>query len=270
MRLSKGKVILIAIVIYFAIFAVININKEKKYNEEILKKVVYVTNGKLDEKNEGKLVLVSGKIGYDELVTFDELDNFKTIKIKRTVEDYVKYNDETTNETEYKWNERKVAKEGETDFLKTVISEEKVSKVNIGDYELDEHGLDLIEDDRYYSGQEEIAGLTTTGINYERDPSEENLEEGDVRLTYNYYDLKKHPYMSVLAVQKGNSFVPYIVDKKTSVYQVFDHKVNTKAKLQKELKTNVKKTTKGKFLFIIMILTVGIIMIIDNKKHPKK
>ncbi len=269
MKLTKGKIILAIIVVYFAIFAVININKEKNYNEDILKKVVYVTNGKLDKKNEGKLVLVSGKVEYDKLVTFDELEDFGTIKISRTVEDYVKIVDES-NETHYDWNERKVALEGETDPLKTILSEQKVSKVNIGEYELDNKGLDLIKADRYYSAQELVYGLPTTGISYERDPWEENLEEGDIRLTYKYYDLKKHPYMSVLAVQKGNSFIPYKVDKKTEVYQVFDHKVDTKSKLSKELKINVKKTTKGKFLFILMILCVGVFLIIDNNKSKKE
>lgn len=70
MKLSKGKIILIVVVIYFAVFAVINTNKEKNYNKEILDKVIYVKDGKIDEKNNGKLVLVTGKINYDEPVSF--------------------------------------------------------------------------------------------------------------------------------------------------------------------------------------------------------
>ena len=269
MKITKGKIILAIIVIYFIVFAAINVNKEKNNNKDILNKVVYVTDAKLSKKNEGKLVLVSGKIGYDKLVSFDELENFGTIKISRTVEDFVKIVDES-DKTHYDWNERKVALEGETDFLKTVISEKKISKVFIGDYELDSKGLDLIKADKHYSDQEEIAGLTTTGLSYERDPWEEDLEVGDVRLTYKYYDLKKHPYMSILAVQKGNSFVPYKVDNKTEIYQVFDHKVSNKSQLSKELKINVKNTKRGKSLFILMILGIGIVLIVDSKKAKKE
>ena len=87
-----------------------------------------------------------------------------------------------------------------------------------------------------------------------------------MRLTYKYYDLEKHPNMTILAVQKGNSVVPYEVDKKTQVYQVFTKKVDTKEKLEKELQLNVKRTTKGKTLFILMILAVGIFFIVDNRK----
>ena len=46
-------------------------------------------------------------------------------------------------------------------------------------------------------------------------------------------------------------------------------KVDTKEKLSKELKTNVKKTIKGKTLFILMILGLGIFFIVDNKKTKK-
>ena len=56
MKLSKGKIVLIAIVLYFVIFAFINVNKEKNINKDILDKVIYVNDGKLDSNNEGKLI----------------------------------------------------------------------------------------------------------------------------------------------------------------------------------------------------------------------
>lgn len=270
MKMSKGKIILIVVVLYFVFFAIKNVNKEKDINKDILNKVVYVTDGKVDSKNEGKLVLVSGKIEYDKLVSFLELDeNFGTIKINRKVEDYVKYYDENDNEYEYKWQERKEPLENkEKDFLNEIVSEEKVSKLNIGEFIVDDKGLELIPADRYYAKQENIGDLITTGIDYSRDPHEENLKVGDIKLTYKYYDLDKNPYISILAVQKGNSFEPYVVDKKTEVYQVFVGNINNKEKLTKELNLNVKRTKKGKTLFILMILGVGIFFIVDNK--PKK
>ena len=128
MKISKGKIILIIIVIYFTVFAFININKEKDMNKEILKEVVYVTDGKVIPENEGKLVLVSGKIDYDNLVGFIELENFSSIKASRKVEDCVKVFDEENNEYEYKWTEREKSLENnDGDYLKTITSEEKVS-----------------------------------------------------------------------------------------------------------------------------------------------
>ena len=272
MKLSKGKIILVIIVINFSIFAVINVNKEKNINSEMLKKVVYVTDGKVDSKNEGKLVLVSGKISYDNLVSFIELDDsFGTIKINRKVEDYIKYYDEDDKEYNYKWKERKKPLENsDNDYLKQILSDEKISKVKIGEYELDDKGLKLIPTDKYYAKQDSIGDLTTTGIDYTRDPHEEDLKVGDIKLTYKYYDLDKNPYISVLAVQKGNSFVPYVVDKKTEVYEVFVGNINTKEKLTKELDLNVKRTKKGKILFIIMIIGLGVFFIVDAKKGKSK
>ena len=266
MKLSKGKIILIIIVIYFTVFAIININKEKDNNQKILEEVVYVTDGKVKEENEGKLVVVTGKISYDELVTFLELEDFGSIKMKRTVEDYVK------EEDGYDWVEREEPLEDnkDNDYLKSIVSEEKISDIWVGEYHLDEKGLDLLPCDKRYYAQESIGDLTTTGLSYERDPWEENLEVGDIRLTYEYFELDKYPTISILAEQKDGSFTPYKIDKKTDIYQIFLGKVDTKEKLAKELQTNVKKTTKGKFLFIAMILGIGIFLIIDNKKTSKK
>ena len=267
MKITKGKIILLVIVAYFTYFAIVNVNKEKDYNKDILEKVTIVTDGKVDEKNEGKIVLVSGKIKYDQLVSFMELDeSFGTIRITRKVEDYLKVKDRD-GKTETKWVERtEPLKDPGDDYLKTLVSAEKQSQIYIGDFELDEKGLSLVKADKYYSKQEKIGELITTGIDYSRDPHEEDLKVGDMKLTYKYYDLEKHPNMTILAVQKGNSFEPYKVDKKTSVYQVFTKKVDTKAKLEKELQANVKSTIRGKSLFIIMILGLGIFFIVDAKK----
>ena len=271
MKLSKGKIILIILVVYFIIFAVINVNKEKDINKKVIQEVTYVKNGKLDKKNEGKLVLVSGKISYDELVSFIELDeNFGTIKINRKVEDFVKYYNEVNNKTEYKWQERKeVTNTDKTDYLKTITSEEKISKVGIGDFTLDEKGLSLIPANKHYAKQEKIGDLITTGIDYSRDPYEEDLKEGDMRITYKYYELDKYPYISILAIQKGNSFEPYKIDKNNEVYELFVGKIDNKKKLSKELKLNVKNTIRGKSLFILIILIIGIFLIVDNKKTKK-
>ena len=270
MKIDKGKIMLVIIVVYFTIFAYINVNKEKDMNKDILDNVVYVTAGIVDSKNEGKLVLVSGKIDYDNLVGLPELEDFSSIKVNRKVEDYVKVYDEVNNEYEFKWVERKLSLENsDGDYLKRLVSEEKVSKVKIGDFELDEKGLSLIPLNKYYSKQEKVGDLITKGIYYSRDPDEENLIEGDIKITYKYYDLDNNPYLSILAVQKGNSFVPYKVDKKKNFYQVFTGKIDSEKELTKELNLNVKRTKKGKFLFIIMILVVGIFFIVDSKNNKQ-
>ena len=160
MKITKGKIILIIIVVYFIVFAIINVNKEKDINKQILDKVIYVTDGKIDKKNEGKLVLVTGKIGYDNLVSFIELpEDFGTIKISREVEDFVKEYNETSEKYEYDWKERTepLDKEDE-DYLKRIVSEEKNSNITVGEYKLDKKGIELIPT-KYYSKAESIGEL---------------------------------------------------------------------------------------------------------------
>lgn len=266
MKITKGKIILAAIVIMFTVFAVINVKKEKTTNEEVLGKVIFVADGKVNPENEGKLVVVTGNITADDYVTFMELDeSFKSVKVTRKVEDYVKNTED--GETEYEWVEREQPLEDTNgDYLKTIVSEERVSEnIKVGEFTLDTNGkkdLPL----SYYAKQEKVGDLITTGIDYSRDPYEEDLKVGDMKITYKYFDLEKNPTVSVLAVQKGNSFEPYKVDDKTQVYQVFMGKVTDKDALAKELKSNVKGTIRGKVLFIIMILGIGIFFIVDNKK----
>ena len=90
-----------------------------------------------------------------------------------------------------------------------------------------------------------------------------------MRITYKYYELDKYPYISILAIQKGNSFEPYKIDKNNEVYELFVGKIDNKKKLSKELKLNVKNTIRGKSLFILIILIIGIFLIVDNKKTKK-
>ena len=257
MKLSKGKIILIVVVVYFIIFAIINVNKEKNYNKDILEQVVYVKDAKVNPENEGKIVLVSGKIEYDNLVSFIELDeNFGTIKINRKVEDYK--ND--------KWVIRTEIKENTSNYIDTILSDEKISNIKIGDFELDSKGKSLIPTDKFYGSSESVLGLVNNSFNYSTHSDEEEAKEGDVKLTYKYYELDKNPNISILAVQKGNSFEPYKVDNKTEVYEVFLGTVDNESALTHELNQNVKGTIKGKSLFIIMIIGVGIFFIVDNKK----
>ena len=45
MKIGKGTIILIAVVLYFGVMAVINVNKDKDINKEILKEVTIVKDG---------------------------------------------------------------------------------------------------------------------------------------------------------------------------------------------------------------------------------
>ena len=61
MKISKGMIILGAIVAFLVVTGVKVKNGTKALNKNILKNTVIVSDGKVDSANEGKLVLVAGE-----------------------------------------------------------------------------------------------------------------------------------------------------------------------------------------------------------------
>ena len=78
-------------------------------------------------------------------------------------------------------------------------------------------------------------------------------------------NLDEYKTVSILVKQVGNTFEEYELDGK-KIYMTFDGKISNKEELTKSLDANVKSTIKGKSLFIIMILGIGIFFIVDSKK----
>lgn len=270
MKIGKGTIILVALVLYFGVMAVINVNKDKDINKEILKEVIIVKDGKVYKKNDSKLVLVTGKISYDGTVRFSELNSeIDSFKVTRKVEDYISY--KTPGGTKsHKWVNREKVKDAESDNILDTLNTVTIKKdTKIGQFELDRIGMDKIKNSKIFKDDSKIGNLEMTGLYYSDPAHEEDGEEvGDVKVTYTYFDTEKTPYLTVLAEQNGNTFIPYRM-KGQEVYKVMEGIINTNKLLKAELKKEVKTTSKGKILFIAMILALGIFFILDNKKEKK-
>ena len=161
MEITKGKIILIAVVAFLVITGVKNINKEKSTNSDILKKVTIVSDGKIDPANEGKLVLVSGKISFDGNIAFEELDEpIDSFKVSRKVEEFFEYVND--GKKHYEWRERTAANQNASKLLDFLYSTEKTITPNIGEFFLDAKGLDLVKANDRYTKQESIDILKYT------------------------------------------------------------------------------------------------------------
>lgn len=266
MKITKGKIILAVIVIYFIIMGIININKEKDDNELILDKVTIVNDGKVLKENEGKLVLVTGKIEYDGKISFlENSDTFDSFKVIRKVEDYQEI-EKNDNKKHYDWVERKEGFDSK-EYLYTIYSETKTLDTKIGEFVLDETGMNKVEAKELYINKDnKIGDLEFDGLFYSKLSHEDNPQVGDMRVTYHYFNTNKYKSISILAEQKGDSFIPYKLNNKKEIYIVYNGEINTKEKLENQLKLQVKRDSKGKILFILMILGIGIFFIVDNKK----
>lgn len=268
MEITKGKIILIIVIAYFAIMGVKNINKEKSTNSDILKKVTVVSDGKIDPANEGKLVLVCGKISFDGKIAFEELDEpINSFKVSRKVEEFFEYAKD--GKKHYEWRERTTADQNASKLLDFLYSTEKTITPNVGEFFLDEQGLDLVKANDRYTKQESIANLKHNGLFY-TNPAHDDLDvPGDVRIDYRYYDVDENPYLSVLAEQHGKTFKPFEMGKNNEVYRVFKGQIDNTDKLKEELDKQVKKNKSGRIWFIGFIALVGIGLIISSKKNTE-
>ncbi len=198
--------------------------KNLKTTSEIEKVYVDVKSDKVDSKYEGKAIATSGKI-FNEEELIDELFNvtIKTPLLVRTVE-------------VYQWEEKEYDDEGVTRY-----SYDKTwSNTLIDSKDFNESGHDNPSEKKYedktFTAKDVKVGafsLTTKQIemlstkasidNFDQDTidklklkidgkyitNSENLEKpsiGDIRISFSYNNSTE---ISVLAVQKGNTFAPY-------------------------------------------------------------
>ena len=261
MKISKGMIILGAVLAFFVLTGIKYTNGTKALNKNILKNVTIVSDGKVDSANEGKLVLVSGKVVFDSKISFDELDEpLNTFKAKRTVREFYSY--QKGGKKHYDWKERAEPKAGSSSELDGLYSVEKTVAPRIGDFVLDAKGLELVEAGAEYTKQKTVSGLKHNEFYY--GPITEVAKEGDLNLKYNYFDVEKYPYLSVLAEQRGNSFKTFMLGK-AEVYYVFNGKVDSADALKGELDEKVKKIGKAKSGFLIMVLLIGVGLIYSSR-----
>ena len=268
MEITKGKIILAIVIVYFAVTGARNFNKDKLTNSEILKEVTIVSDGKINPENDGKLVLVSGKISFDGNIAFEELDEpIDSFKVSRKVEEFFEY--EKDGKKHYEWRERTAAYQNASKLLDFLYSTEKTITPNVGEFFLDAKGLELVKANDRYTKQESIANLKHTGLFYSN-PAHDDLDvPGDVRIDYRYYDIEKNPYLSVLAEQHGKTFKPYEMGKKTEIYKVFKGQIDSTDKLKEELNKQVKNSTSNRIWFIGFIALIGIGLMISSKKNTE-
>lgn len=265
MKLSKGKIILIIIIIFLIISAITSLKTENNDKDKILKEVTIIKDGKLKKENEGKLVLVIGKINSDKKIYFEELDKpLETIKATRIVEDYKKEKNEDGSYS-YDWIEREKGYEKTTNLLYTLETETKTNEVHIGEFLLNKEGMNLIKTNKMIHDMENVKGYTFDGLYYS-DPEmdQDEPEVGSMRIQYNIHEMKSE-YMSILAKQSKDSFKPYKI-KHNEYYNVYDGKVINKEQLSKKLDKQIKTDRKGKIIFIILIFALGVFFIKDAKK----
>ena len=267
----KIKIVIYIIVVIFSVFLIAKaIKQESGANPEILDKVVILDEAKVLPENEGKLVLVSGKLKASEVFkdnTFGiELDTFR---VNKTVEmyQYKAGNDEVG----YEWKdkvEKKTITSGSGGIYrnpeKSMSSINKCDKAYLGEFTVSEQLTQRINDNEKVE-LPEIEGFKRKGeylTNSKWGPS-----VGDIRIKMSYVNLEKLGDISILAKQVGDGFEEYKLDTGAYAFNVYQTKISNKEELAKALEQDSKNMAGGMIFIIIVLIIIGIILFRDNIKN---
>ena len=212
--------------------------KNIQATKEMDKKVIDITSDKINPKNEGKLIATSGKLQNDEELS-DDIFNVKvtTPIMKRIVEVYqwkeesdTDDNGNTTYRYEKTWSDEIIdsAEFHETghENLNYKKYENEVftsNNVKVGAFTLSSNQVESLSTKAYYGNfnEETISNLGFTTFNSYITTSKDmnNPEIGDIRISFKYNNSKE---ISVLAVQKGNSFVNFVSKSGKTVNKIME------------------------------------------------
>ena len=212
--------------------------KMKSLVSEIEQNMVEVEGDKILPENEGKLVLVKGRIESGKESLKDPLfgTTIHTIKMTRVVEVYqwqetehvtttnTGYNNRRERKYHYTYKEgwfRKIIKSNSfhvgghvNPSQKAIEDEVFVGKAFLGDYELSKHFINELKADTPFDKlSEETArshGMNIFRYYYTTSKPQSLTKIGDIRVSFGYIDENKLPLVTILARQTGNTFDTYI------------------------------------------------------------
>jgi hypothetical protein len=204
---------------------------------------VIVSGGRISPENEGKLVLVSGKIvtdGYDATdETFGITVDTPILQRHVYVYQWVKNTDDDDDiYYEMEWSENRPISYRSNPKSKPYESQSFYSTVMLGEYEL---ALDLIEqlhsfdsDLRFYTSYVPVTGLNQeTADKYKMtinndayfiylDEDSEYYTIGDTRIEYEALDIGRLEYITVIGKQEGDFLTLYMVKDRYELGKLFN------------------------------------------------
>lgn len=246
-------------------------------NEELVKEassVIDVKADKLDSKNEGKIVCLSGTIDVDHNLIDSTLGiSMPSLKLKRIVEMY-QWEEDCDDNCSYKkvWSEDVINSEDfeenhENPDTMPYESKEFIYKGKIGDYEI---GAELVSKLSYDKkiNQEDLQGKYNYYGNLNIDGSylknyNETPQIGNFRITYKYTE---NGEITVLGVQKGNTIESFKSSKGKELYMIKKGKYTGKQMLN----VYTKNSGNGRIFSSIIggiILLIGISPLIPKKSN---
>ncbi len=212
--------------------------KNMKTTAEMDKSVIDITSDKIDSSNEGKLVATSGQlVNKEELTDMTFQVKVVTPVMKRIVEVYQWKEDSdidddgnTTYHYKKAWSNDLIDsssfhQSGHENPQQKAYENEKytASNVKLGAFTLSSNQLEMLSTKTNYKDYDEETisklGMTISNQYITTSTDIDNPKIGDVRISFVYNNSKE---ISVLAVQKGSTFVSFVSKEGKSINRIME------------------------------------------------
>lgn len=206
--------------------------RNNKVVNELRKNYIEISSDKVDKRNDGELVVTSGKLDYEpKSLTDEEFNiNVETPLLERTVEVYQwvetkEEDDKTTYSYEKQWEEDLIdssdfnTKENHTNPT-TIEYESKTYEtdtLSVGAFTLEEEFKNLLRTNKNYTDYSNVTlkeGYSINGKYITNSQDINNPQIGDVRISYKYASYKN---VTVLGEQRSRTIISYRTKQRTSV-----------------------------------------------------
>lgn len=219
----------------------------KNLFKEVRQKTIVINNNTINKKNEGKLILTSGFLKYDDAIEDDLFDiTIKTPKLLRYVELYqwYEYKEDINGKTVYKYGKKwsddlidssKFKEKGHDNPIHKLGSTTTSvpNNIKIGKFNISKELMYQIPCDKRYNIPKDISlpnGFKSTDnyITYTKDYKHPSV--GDMRVSYYYSDWKK---VTIIAKQSDDTFKTYTTHNNQNILKIEKGKLDLDQMIQK-------------------------------------
>lgn len=237
--------LVIGIILFFAAFGLLWWNEEnsaKKINiaNYTNKHAIEVSSSSIQRDNDKKLIATNGQALTSSILTDGLVTSPNTLVLERTVKMYQWIEESEDGKTVYKkdWSDTEQNSDEFEDKIHknpkfTIYSNEYIApKATLGQYDLSEKQISLIDAQKEFSNLPEKTGFQIINNQYYKGKNIEAPEIGDILISYNY--APSGSVISIIGEQKSDNTIVSMIHKKLGkIYIQYDGKMTKDEMLDK-------------------------------------
>ena len=275
MRSKAFKIVYLIMFAFLLFLAVKGAMQGKGAPEELVEKIVEVKDSKVLEENEGKLVLISGKMETNDFLEFkDQGVKVKTPILERKVEmyQYMKDNQDDTRIVSmwsYEKPERILHDEKINKYYKNpdmeIESEKRYADVKLGEFTIEEDLLIKIQPDTVFKDFEISEGYRVQDETILLTAHDKNTKQiGDYRMQFSYLDLDKEEY-TFLGKQENGKIKEFTLETGKKILENYKGSLN-KDEVVQAFSKGEKMVKYTSFVLLGIMLIFGVFIFKPKKE----